>query len=305
MVVVATPLFFLVRKRPVRFVLCLAAVLCATSFDGTVSDNTIHAERNFFGVLRVSDEANESIHWLFHGSTNHGRQSTLPDHRCEALSYYHRSGPLGQVFKSFQTSPATKDVAIVGLGTGATAVYALPNERWTFYEINPAVVRIARDPKYFTYLSDCSAVSPNIVLGDARLRLREAADAAYGLIVLDAFSSDAIPIHLITRDALDLYLSKLAPGGLVVFHISNRHLDLGPVMADLAASRNLHAVGLYDPTPYQVQGKDTSVWIVMAREERDIASLANTSLARTLVADDRRRVWTDDYSNILSVLRWR
>lgn len=304
-IVIATSLFFLFRKRPVRFVLCLAAVLLATSIDGTVSDHAIHVERNFFGVLRVSEEANESMHWLFHGSTNHGRQSTLPDHKCEALSYYHRTGPLGQVFKSFQASPATKDVAIVGLGTGATAVYALPNERWTFYEINPAVVSIARDPKYFNYLSDCSSVPVNIVLGDARLRLRDAANAAYGLIVLDAFSSDAIPVHLITRDAVDLYLSKLAPGGLIVFHISNRHMDLGPVMADLAASRKLHAVGMYDTTPFNVQGKDTSVWVVMARDDRDIVSLVNSPFARTLTADERRRVWTDDYSNILSVLRWR
>ena len=126
-----------------------------------------------------------------------------------------------------------------------------------------------------------------------------------GLIVLDAFSSDAIPVHLITQQALDLYLSKLAPDGLLVFHISNRHLNLSPVMADLAASRNLHCIGMYDPAPYNIQGKDASVWIVMTREANDAGSLSTSSYARTLSGDSRRRIWTDDFSNILSVLSWR
>ena len=302
--VVAAPVFFIFRKRPVRFVLCLAALMIAAAVFAPLSDS-LHAERNFYGVLRVSSDVNGTIHWLFHGSTNHGRQFTTADRRCEPLSYYHRTGPLGQVFTSFQSSPTVKDVAIVGLGTGATAVYALPNERWTFYEINPAVVNIARNPEYFTYLNGCNSVPINIVLGDARLRMRDAPNAGYGLIVLDAFSSDAIPIHLITQQALDLYLSKLAPGGLLVFHISNRHLNLSPVMADLAASRNLHCIGMYDPAPYNIQGKDASVWVVMTREPNDAGSLSTSSYARTLSGDNRRRIWTDDFSNILSVLSWR
>ena len=228
-----------------------------------------------------------------------------PDRRCEALSYFHREGPLGPIFASFHSSAAVKNVAVVGLGTGATAVYALPNERWTFYEINPAVVDIARNPDYFTYITACNSVPVNIVLGDARLRLRDAPDAGYGLIVLDAFSSDAIPLHLITQQALDLYLSKLAPGGLLAFHISNRHLDLSPVMADLAASRNLHCIGLYDAVPYHIEGRDTSVWVVMTRQPGDARGLSTSSYARTLSGDNRRRVWTDDFSNILSVFRWR
>jgi SAM-dependent methyltransferase len=300
---VAAPAFLLVRTRPVRFALCLAALLLVAAMVAPLSP-TLYAERNFFGVLRVSTDENAKIHWLFHGSTNHGRQSMTPEQQCEALSYFHREGPLGPIFASFHSSSAVKNVAVVGLGTGATAVYALPNERWTFYEINPAVVDIARNPEYFTYITACNSVPMNIVLGDARLRLRDAPDAAYGLIVLDAFSSDAIPLHLITQQALDLYLSKLAPGGLLAFHISNRHLDLSPVMADLAASRNLQCIGLYDAVPYHIQGRDTSVWVVMTREPGDAAGLSTTSFARTLSGDSSRRVWTDDFSNILSVLKW-
>jgi len=137
------------------------------------------------------------------------------------------------------------------------------------------------------------------------LRIAEAPASNYGLIVLDAFSSDAIPLHLITREALDLYLSKLAPQGILAFHISNRHLDLSPVMADLANSRALYCVGLYDPAPHDIQGKDTSVWVVMARQPADAGSLAKSSFARVLTSDRSRKVWTDDFSNILSVLRWR
>jgi spermidine synthase len=303
----AVPMFIIYpfRKQPLRFALCLGALVLAASFVTVVRKKTLHTERNFFGVLRVNRNAGDTMHTLIHGSTIHGRQSTIPDRRCEALSYYHRTGPLGQIIAAFQSSPAAKDVAIVGLGTGATAVYARPDERWTFYEINPAVVNIARNPRYFTYVVDCEQVPFNVVLGDARLKLREAPDARYGLIVLDAFSSDAIPMHLITQQAIDLYLSKLAPGGLLVFHVSNRNLDLSPVVAGLARSRNLSCIALGDPMLVPIEGKDPSVWVVMARSPADFVVLSNRSNARVLTGDDHRAVWTDDFSNILSVFRWR
>lgn len=298
------PIVFLARKRPLRFALSLAAIVLVGAIIGSISQNTLRAERNFFGVLRVVEDPSEKIHWLFHGSTNHGRQSTNPERQCEALSYFHRTGPIGQVFTSFRELPVVKNVAVIGLGTGATAVYTKPNDNWTFYEINPAVVDIARDAKYFSYLSQCAAAPVSIVLGDARLKLQEAPEAGYGMIVLDAFSSDAIPIHLITQEALDLYLSKLAPGGLLVFHISNRHLNLYPVMANLAASRQLHGLGFYDPASFDLQGKDKSEWVVMARAEADIGTLKNAPHTRVLHSDGRK-VWTDDFSNILTVIKWR
>jgi hypothetical protein len=303
----AVPMFMIYpfRRQPLRFALCLGAILLGANFVTVVGKRTLHTERNFFGVLRVNRNASDTMHTLIHGSTIHGRQSTTADRRCEALSYFHHTGPLGQVFSAFHSSPAPKDVAIVGLGAGATAVYARPNERWTFYEINPAVVEIARNPRYFTYVVDCMQVPFNVVLGDARLKLREAPDAGYGLIVLDAFSSDAIPMHLITQQAIDLYLSKLAPGGLLVFHVSNRNLDLSPVVADLAQSRSLSCIVLNDPTLTPIEGKDPSLWVGMARSPADFAVLSNSSNARVLTGDDHRAVWTDDFSNILSVFWWR
>lgn len=290
------------RKQPLRFALCLGAIMLAATFVPVAGKRILHAERNFFGVLRVEENESKTMHSLIHGSTLHGRQFTNGDRRCEALSYFHRTGPLGQVFAAFQSS-TTKDVAIIGLGTGAAAVYAQPNERWTFYEINPAVVTIARNPQYFTYVGDCLRVPFKVVLGDARLRFREAPDASYGLIVLDAFSSDAIPIHLITQQAIDLYLSKLAPGGLLVFHVSNRNLDLGPVVANLARSRNLQCIKMDDPMPIPIEGKTPSEWVVMARSPVDLAGLATAGSARVLTGD-HRKIWTDDFSNIFSVFRW-
>jgi len=298
-----TPATFFVRSRPVRFALSLLAIFFVAGLFTAISDNIIHAQRNFFGVLRVTTNRDKEIRWLFHGSTTHGRQSTKLESQCVPLSYYHPAGPMGEVFSSFRSSSAPRKVAIVGLGTGATAVYAQPKEEWTFYEINPSVVDIARNPTYFTYLSQCTSVPIDVVLGDARLRIRDAPDAAYGLFVLDAFSGDAIPLHLITQEALDVYLSKLASNGMLVFHISNRHLDLAKVMADLANSRSLYCIGLYDPAPYDENGKDTSVWVVMGRQRADVGNLSSSSFARVLTGDGRR-VWTDDFSNILSVLKW-
>jgi hypothetical protein len=293
------------RKRPVRFALCMGAIMLAANFVPVPGKRRLHAERNFFGVLRVETNESNTMHTLIHGTTLHGRQYTTGDRRCEALSYFHRTGPLGQVFAVYQSSPATREVAIIGLGAGATAVYAQPDERWTFYEINPAVVTIARNPQYFTYVVDCEQVPFNVVLGDARLRLREAPDASYGLLVLDAFSSDAIPMHLITQQAMDLYLSKLAPGGLLAFHISNRNLDLSPVVADLARSRNLSCIALGDAMLIPNEDKDPSSWVVMSRSSSNLDGLSRSSNARVLSGDDRRAVWTDDFSNILSVFRWR
>jgi hypothetical protein len=303
--VLACPIFFVFRERPVRFVLCLAVVMIGVTLASGINNPTLYAERNFFGVLRVMSEADNTMHSLFHGSTIHGRQSMLPDRLCEPLAYYHREGPLGEIFGAFHAVPrARNEVAVVGLGTGATASYSRADEVWTFYEINPAVVNVARDPKYFTYLSGCTAAPVSIVLGDARLRLRDAPDARYGLIVLDAFSSDSIPVHLITQQALDLYLSKLVTDGLLAFHISNRNLDLTPVVADLAASRNLECIGLYDLVR-SVEGKNPSIWVVMARHPADTAQLSTSTYGRVLTSASNRVPWTDDFSNILSVFRWR
>jgi len=304
--VVALPLLFAypLRKRPLRFALSLGAVILATSLVSGVGRTTLHAERNFFGVLRVLTDRRLDLHSFLHGSTVHGRQSTKPEHRCDALSYYHREGPLGRIFTQFQTANSAGNIGVIGLGTGATVSYARPSEKWTFYEINPAVVAIAKSPQYFTYLSNCAAAPVEMILGDARLKLHDARDQSYDLLVLDAFSSDSIPLHLITQQAVDLYLSKLAPGGMLVFHVSNRNLDLTGVVADLAKSRGLSGLSMLDLTPTQPNGKDPSQWIVLARDGASFGSLANDKDAKPLVSTGTEDVWTDDFSNILSVFRW-
>ncbi|MDX6269709.1 MAG: hypothetical protein QOD28_932, partial [Acidobacteriota bacterium] len=307
--VVGVPLMisYLFRRRPVRFALALGAVMLGSGFHADLNRRTLLAERNFFGTLRVTEDVgdDQQQHWLYHGTTIHGRQSLALDRHCEPLSYYHREGPLGQVFKSFDTQPANGNVAIVGLGTGATAAYTRAGQNWTFYEINPAVVAIARDPAYFTYLTYCANAPVSVALGDARLQLHNAPPAHYGLIVLDAFSSDAIPVHLMTVEALDLYLSKLAAGGLLVFHISNRSLDLHPVVADLAHARNLRALGFDDTARNQPGGKEPSQWVVMARSPEDLQTLAADTRWQPLEGRPGRPVWSDDFSNIVTIFKWR
>lgn len=304
--VVGVPLIvsYLFRRRPVRFALALGAVMLGNSFHAGLNRETLVAERNFFGTLRVTQDPASDTHWLYHGTTIHGRQTLALASHCEPLSYYHREGPLGQVFKTFNEQPANGNVAIVGLGTGATTAYTRAGQSWTFYEINPAVVSIARDPAYFTYLSYCAAAPVNIALGDARLELQNAPAAHYGLIVLDAFSSDAIPMHLMTVEALDLYLSKLADGGLLVFHISNRSLDLHPVVADLARARALVCLGFDDTARNQPSGKEPSQWVVMARRPADVETLAADARWQKLEGRPERKVWSDDFSNIVSIFKW-
>jgi spermidine synthase len=245
-------------------------------------------------------------HHLAHGTTLHGAQNSAPPFRTMPLTYYHREGPLGQLFASmFHTLPSRR-VAVVGLGTGTVACYGRRGERFTFYEIDPLVERIARDARLFTYLRDCPP-QVDVVLGDARLRLADAPAAAYDLIVLDAFSSDAIPVHLLTREALALYLSKLADGGAIALHISNRYLDLLPVVAELARDARVAGVvgrGTRLTAEQTGQMLSSSAWVVLSRRARDLGSLARREGWDVLPPAGDRGLWTDDFSNVLRVITW-
>jgi hypothetical protein len=304
--VVGVPLIlaYLLRRRPLRFALALGAITLGGAFYHSLDMRTLLTSRNFFGTLKVTQDAGSDLHWLYHGTTIHGRQSTVLSEQCEPLSYYHRAGPLASVFDAYNAHPSSANVAVVGLGTGATVAYSRAGQSWTFYEINPAVLQIAETPDYFTYLSYCARDVPvNVVLGDARLRLADAPAQTYGLIILDAFSSDAIPLHLMTQEALDLYLSKLATGGVVLFHISNRSLDLHGVVADLAQSRSLACLAADDLK--RSPDRESSQWVAVARTADDLAALKQDSRWYELAGDPSRRVWTDDYSNIVSVFKLR
>ncbi len=293
------------RIRPVRFGLGICAVMFAGVFYTGASDRTLYVVRNFFGTSRVTTDSMGRIKSLQSGDTVHGRQFVDQSRRCEPLSYHHENGPLGQVMAVYNAAPANERVAVIGLGAGVMASYSQPNQEWTFYEIDPDVIRIARNPQHFTYLQNCARGSLRVVEGDARLNLQNAPDGYYGLIVFDAFSSDAIPVHLVTQQALDLYLAKLVEGGILVFHISNRSLDLKPILADLAASRKLECIVFDDLKPSSLEGKDPSEWVVMARSEPEISNLSINSQWKRLTGTKGARVWSDDFSNILQAIRWQ
>lgn len=306
-VVLGVPLILinhLFRQRPVRFGLGLCAVMLASVFYSGLTDHTVHTVRNFFGTSRVTIDSPGRINSLYSGNTVHGRQFVEQSRRCEPLSYHHENGPLGQVMAVFNAAPANARVAVIGLGVGAMASYSQPAQEWTFYEINPDVINMARSSQYFTYLQNCASGSMSVVEGDARLNLQNAKAGHYGLIVLDAFSSDAIPVHLVTQQALDLYLSKLAEGGILAFHVSNRSLDLKPILADLAESRKLVCIGFDDLKPSSFEGKDPSQWVVMARAAPEISNLSINSQWQRLNGNGGR-VWSDDFSNIIRAIRWQ
>jgi hypothetical protein len=311
-VTLGVPLFMLnhfFAPRPLRFTLGLGGVMLASLlFAETGSGRTLQASRNFYGTHRVEADANDTVHWLHHGSTLHGKQYTDAAHRCDPVSYYHREGPLGSIFQHVREKQggAPLSVAVVGLGAGTTAAYSRAGEAWTFYEIDPSVVEIARDPRLFTYLSECAGARPNVSLGDARLRLREAPDGAYDLIVLDAFSSDAVPAHLMTREALALYASKLKPGGLVAFHVSNRNLQLERVAGGIAHDAGFASRIFDDSRQGSETGRDPSTWVAVARTDADFGPLASDTNWPEFDPDVYRlEVWRDDFSDILSVFRWR
>ncbi|HEY9503083.1 MAG TPA: hypothetical protein VIR01_15720, partial [Pyrinomonadaceae bacterium] len=176
-------------RRPIIFALGLTAIMFASIPYLNAKRQTIAAERNFFGVWQVSTHPSEAFRRLYHGSTLHGVQLDDPSRKCEATAYYRSNGPLGQVFEVYNGKPTMKAVAAVGLGAGTVGTYSAQGQQWDFYDIDPAIVRIASNPKLFTFLSDCTRASYRVILGDARLRLREAPEANYGLIVIDAFSS--------------------------------------------------------------------------------------------------------------------
>jgi spermidine synthase len=203
-----------------------------------------------------------------------------------------------------RSSQSPTNIAVIGLGAGSLACYARPTEDWTFYEINPAVEQIARDDSCFTFMSRSNAKTLRVVLGDARLQLKGAPDHGYNLIIADAFSSDSIPVHLLTREAFRLYDAKLAAGGLLAFHISNRRLNLEPVVASLASDGGLVAFYQQDTLPGP-SGKENSEWAVISRRTQDVQPLLGDDRWHSLVATPQARVWTDDFTNILGVLRWR
>ncbi|MGA2619451.1 MAG: fused MFS/spermidine synthase [Thermoguttaceae bacterium] len=303
---VAGLLALVLQRRPFRFAAAVGTVVLVGMICSEHA-TTLCRSRSFFGVLRVEREPNGKYgaHRLLHGSTLHGTQSLDPDEAGEPWTYYHRTGPVGAVFDALERREQFRRhgrIGVVGLGTGSIAAYGLPGQHLTYFEIDPAVVRIARNRDYFTYLSNCKA-DWDYSLGDARLRLADEQDGQFDVLLVDAFSSDAIPIHLITRQALELYFQKLAAGGLLAVHISNRHLDLEPVLGNLAEDLDLVARTDKDEDEMAV-GKCSSTWVVLARRTEDLGDLKDDDNWEPAKTNARQRVWTDDFSNVVGVMEW-
>jgi spermidine synthase len=367
--VVALGLCYTFARRPLRFGLALGAVLLAFGFCGLLESSTLYQERSFFGVHKVE---NERQVWggqpylfrrLMHGTTVHGKQHWDEPLRDVPTAYYHPSGPMGQLMEACNPDGRRK-LAVIGLGAGTMACFAHPGQHITFFEIDPVVRRLAFDEgdAYFTFVRDARrrGAHVDLVMGDGRLTMerQQLSEAEkYGFILADAFSSDAIPVHLITREAVQVYLDKLTEDGVIVFNVSNRHIDLRPMLANLAREQGLAALWVSDDAA-QFPGKAPSTWVVLARKdehleplralnERDrrreqvrnaLAPLAgwpdngtgpagHAFFLRTMLNQDvcKRRyawremkpaegekwpdparvgVWTDDYSNLLGVLKW-
>lgn len=261
----------------------------------------LFAARSFFGVHRVVQDAD--FHRLQHGGTMHGLQRRDSMEACEPNSYYHRTGPLGQLFEVI--GGGFERVAVIGLGSGGAACYGRAGQHWTFFEIDSTVERIARDRRLFTHLAATPA-SVDVKLGDGRLLLAQSSQETFDLLVMDAFSSDAIPLHLVTREAIELAFSRLRPDGVLVFHISNRYLDLEPVLGAIARDMELQAKVNFDTnvTPNQRRtGKQASHWVVMTRSVPAMGRLASDARWRA-IENAAIRAWTDDFSNILSIFQW-
>ncbi len=295
---------FFFSHRPVSFGLALALVLAASLFYGE-KQNELVARRSFFGIHRVSFDPVTNRHQLAHGNTLHGQQSLTPELSRIPQAYYHPGGPVGEVVHTYAKLPGAR-VGAVGLGAGALAAYVLPGQQWTFFEIDPVVAEIAADPAFFTYLSDASA-PVRVVLGDARLTLAREPDEELSLLALDAYSSDAIPMHLATREALELYLRKLAPDGVMVFHLSNQHLNLAPILAATAATLGLVSFERHDQSVTRqegIEGKEPSRWVVMARDQAVLSPLLSGNKWWPAPFDEATPVWTDDSNSILDALEW-
>jgi hypothetical protein len=295
----------LFRSFPLRIALAVAAVFVITRvYPPNVRQ--LETVRSFFGVHKIEVTPDGRFRTLRHGMELHGAQRLTTDDgkpvtgKPELSTYYHRESPIAEVIEAVQDKKGGPvSMAVIGLGAGLVACLARPQDKLDYYEIDADVIRIANDPKRFTFIRDCKP-DTEIVLGDARLTLSANADARYDVIHVDAFSSDSIPVHLLTREALRVYQSRLNPGGIILTHISNNHLDLTDVVAATAASEGLIA-RLYDEdvVPDRDPMIKFSTVMILAKTNPDFGSLVDWDLHK---APSGQAPWSDEYSNLLGPL---
>jgi hypothetical protein len=299
----AVAAFALVR-RPARYALSLAALFAASAFDTGRFGETLHMERNFYGVVRVAKSPDGRFVRLIHGTTVHGQQRVGEDPPLP-MSYYSQSGPVGRLFHDLSLREVkVRRVGVVGLGTGSVAHYAEEGQAWTFFEIDPAVARIAQNPEYFRFLHHCKA-KYDVVLGDARRQLARAPDGSFDLIILDGFCSDAMPVHLLTREAFALYFQKLAPGGVLAVNVTSPHLDMPPLVARTARAFDQSLIVLdYHhrlSDSERRDGKAESQWTILARDDSGSDPVVFDPYWWRYGEPVDGPVWRDDFANVLAV----
>jgi SAM-dependent methyltransferase len=297
---------FIVRGRALSF-FCLIAVLAIVS--SAVGDRVDVRQtwRGFFGVVRQSEVPSTAmggqVRMLSHGTTLHGAQALDPRYRCRPLTYYAPETPIGQVFSAVRAERMTMNAGAVGLGTGAVAAYVREGDTLTFFEIDPTVVEIASDPAHFSYTSECAKGKVGFVVGDARLTLAKQPPEVFDILLIDAFSSDSIPSHLLTAEAIRGYLQHIRPDGVLVLHLSNRHLELiGPAVAAAQAAGGVALVQHHDAPPGSPPLWQSSEDVVIVG--RNAAALSAFENDVRWTDGDARGVtpWTDDYVNLVGAI---
>ena len=303
LVALAAPALLILRARPALLGVALLAVFFVPSLvERLGGEEHIARERTFFGVYRIVES--EGVRAFYHGTTLHGAELHRADGTVESrTTYYAPETPLGELLAGVTRRPDPLLLGLAGLGTGSLACYARPGDDVRIYEIDPTVVRLARE--HFAALRTCTP-DAHIGIGDARLLLARE-ETPLDVLVLDTFSSDAIPVHLLTKEAFRTYLRALAPEGLLAVHISNRHIDLEPVVAAITARTGLVGrIKRYSATEEQMESRasTSSHLVALARDEATLGALELDAGWVPLGAPDRVRAWTDDYASIVPLLRW-
>lgn len=297
-------IFFAIGKKPRNPLLIALALLLALHSEQlllTRYGSRILRDRSFYGVYTVAEDQHSGYRMMFHGPTLHGVER-IRANGYEPLTYYAVGGPLGDVMRS--VGPRSKAIAVIGLGIGSTGCYARVGQSWTFYELDPLVKEIAADSGLFHSLSQC-VPNARFVLGDGRLKLAETGSGQYDLLILDAFSSDAIPVHLLTREAFEEYAHALKPHGVMAIHITNRHFDLGPVISRTAPAAGFSTFERnFSPPPgTDLAALAPSRWMVLARDSNDLHDVVANPGWQKSMPGPFTKLWTDDYSNVLSALK--
>ena len=294
---------FLFRRRAFRFAMTMAVLVLTYRavlpqfYGGT---QFIYLARDFFGVKGVKFDVATNSRRLLHGDTLHGLESLDPALIGHPLSYYDPTGPVGDVMTMLSERPDQR-IGVVGLGTGSMAGWTAPHRHITFFDIDPQIYDIAHN--FFTFLARCGQ-NCDAVLGDGRLSIEKTPDETFDLLMLDAFNSDSIPAHLVSREAIQMYLSKLKQNGLLMFHVSNRYMDVEGLISAAVTDASLEALVRYDDER-QNSLKARSHYIVAARNAEALGMLDQDENWLRVEKPQRIHPWTDDYSNMLEIIRWR